>query len=522
MKTFPAVHPFLFAIYPILFLASHNANEAQFIDAILPTVAILVFTLLLLLLSRLLFRHKEKSEILVSVFLLLFFSFGHAYEKFQYLEIDGFMIGRYRYFLLVWGLLLVCSVYIIVQTRRNLRGVSKVLNFLAVCLILLPAINIGAYSLHHLGVKTPVSMQNHSLHTWGSNGQRANQIWSERKHVDAPEDPLPDIYYFILDMYGGSIGLKEAFGYSNDAFLDYLRNKGFYVAERSYSNYAQTYLSLASSLSMQYIHDATDSTGTESKNIIPLARSIRNNKVYQFLRSKGYRYIHFKSRWGATRYNKFADMNIGLASIIEKSDFSKMLIDTTMLSILYSRYRYAIMRKKVLYTFEKLQEIPDVEGSKFVLVHFLLPHPPFIFGPHGEKTVFTEAQRLYDEKGYRKHYLGQIAFLNRKLQSIIDVILSKSTIPPIIVMQGDHGIGINAEEEARGEYAKRMSILNAYHLPKNGNHLLYDSISPINSFRLILRHYFNAQYDLLDDRSFYSTYDRPFTFIEVSQPATSH
>jgi hypothetical protein len=351
--------------------------------------------------------------------------------------------------------------------------------------------------------------------------QRGNHRGSDLKYAALPENPLPDIYYIILDMYGGSIGLKEKLGYSNDEFLDYLRNKGFYVAEGSYSNYAQTYLSLASSLNMQYIHDTTESRGGESKSLIPLAKSIKDNKVYRFLKLQGYRYIHFRSRWGATRYNQYADANIGLVSIIERSDFTEMLMSTTMLLPLNSRYRYTVKRKKDLYAFARLQEMPDIEGPKFVLAHFLLPHPPFLFGPHGEEIIFTERQLAGDPTRYRTYYLGQLIFLNKKLRSVIDQILSKSTNPPIIILQGDHGLGISAEEEARGDYAKRMSILNAYHLPHNGTRLLSDSISPVNSFRLIFRHYFHAQYDLLDDRSFYSSYDQSFKFIEVSRQTTS-
>jgi hypothetical protein len=43
-------------------------------------------------------------------------------------------------------------------------------------------------------------------------------------------------------------------------------------------------------------------------------------------------------------------------------------------------------------------------------------------------------------------------------------------------------------------------IMNAYYLPDGGSELLYDSISPVNSFRVILNRYFGMNMDLLDDR----------------------
>ncbi|MGQ9684246.1 MAG: hypothetical protein ACUVX9_17080 [Anaerolineae bacterium] len=65
-----------------------------------------------------------------------------------------------------------------------------------------------------------------------------------------------------------------------------------------------------------------------------------------------------------------------------------------------------------------------------------------------------------------------------------------------------------------------MSILNAYHLPGGVDAALYDTISPVNSFRLILSSYFAADYALLEDRSYFSLWDRPYDFIEVPDPGT--
>ena len=42
-------------------------------------------------------------------------------------------------------------------------------------------------------------------------------------------------------------------------------------------------------------------------------------------------------------------------------------------------------------------------------------------------------------------------------------------------------------------------VLNAVYLPNNGEALLYDSISPANTFRVIFNHYFDTNFDLLED-----------------------
>ena len=47
-----------------------------------------------------------------------------------------------------------------------------------------------------------------------------------------------------------------------------------------------------------------------------------------------------------------------------------------------------------------------------------------------------------------------------------------------------------------------MGILNAYYLPDVGQSVLYPSITPVNTFRVIFNLYFNTNYELLPDKSY--------------------
>jgi hypothetical protein len=62
-----------------------------------------------------------------------------------------------------------------------------------------------------------------------------------------------------------------------------------------------------------------------------------------------------------------------------------------------------------------------------------------------------------------------------------------------------------------------ISILNAYYLPGVDSSQLYDSISPVNTFRLIFNTYFGEDYELLDDRTYYSPYWQPYDFYDVTE-----
>src|SRR3970282_1068515 len=75
---------------------------------------------------------------------------------------------------------------------------------------------------------------------------------------DSPRGDSPDIYYIILDGYARDDILRKFYQLDNRDFLDRLGELGFYVAGCAQSNYAQTQLSLASSLNFAYLDSLGD------------------------------------------------------------------------------------------------------------------------------------------------------------------------------------------------------------------------------------------------------------------------
>ena len=64
-----------------------------------------------------------------------------------------------------------------------------------------------------------------------------------------------------------------------------------------------------------------------------------------------------------------------------------------------------------------------------------------------------------------------------------------------IILQGDHG------QLWPDQHAAQMKILNAYYLPK-GSEVLYPSISPVNTFRVVFNEYLGGNFPLLEDVSY--------------------
>ncbi|GAG95260.1 unnamed protein product [marine sediment metagenome] len=105
MKKPFVIHPFLFAIYFILFLFTYNINELSFSQIIFPLAIVLGFTFLFMWLSKFIFKDNIKGGIIVSLFLVMFFSYGHIYAIVVGTRLGNIIIGRHVYFYLAGYLL---------------------------------------------------------------------------------------------------------------------------------------------------------------------------------------------------------------------------------------------------------------------------------------------------------------------------------------------------------------------------------------------------------------------------------
>ena len=149
--------------------------------------------------------------------------------------------------------------------------------------------------------------------------------------------------------------------------------------------------------------------------------------------------------------------------------------------------------ERILYSLSQSKRIPEIPGPKFIYLHLIVPHGPFIFTPEGDFRV-TE-----DEIS---GYVDNIRFINDQIVTVVGEIIEKSTIPPIIILQGDHG------NDGDDVYA----IFNAYYLPEGGGSRLYPSITPVNTFRLILDQYFGTELGLLEDVTYTWVWEDVYNF----------
>jgi hypothetical protein len=371
------------------------------------------------------------------------------------------------------------------------------LNAIGVVLFVMPVIQIG-WGLW--------KQQN----AWRNASQTASSS-SLQEGLTLTPQKMPDIYYIILDSYGRADRLKELYGYDNSEFLNSLEKQGFYVADCAQSNYAQTELSLASSLNFNYL-DALGNTFVQgSTDRSPLWPLIKNSVLRKFLEIRGYTTIAFATGYGWTEID---DADIYLRPQIgawELNSFQYMLIQTTAGRILLDAKQLSLpntpddlIRRRTQFALEKLQVISSIDGPKFIFAHLLVPHS-FVFDPNGEAVAFDISTMTADI--FKRGYVNSVIFIDKQIENIVATIIANSPIPPIIIIQGDHG-------STGASRANRVSILNTYYLPGHEN-MLYTTITPVNTFRVVLDAYFGQNLPLLPDVSRYSTYQDPYQFFEI-------
>ncbi len=489
MKKIFIIHPFLFAAFPVLALFAQNRNQILFFKTLMPMAVVLGLTTLLLLLLRLILKDTKKAAIIVSMFLIFFFSYGHVFNIIQ----DWWQI-KHRYLLLPWGILFICIAYFTIKTPKNLYNFTNILNIIAISLVIISLVNIGTYEFRSTNWQNTPIVENTEI-----------ELTNSRTPI-----MLRDIYYIIFDRYASESTLKEIYNFDNSVFIDYLSSKGFYIASKSRSNYLRTPQSLASSLNMEYINYLSDKVEEESNDYKPLFAMLQNYKVWYFLKSRGYKFIHFGSWWEPTRKNKYANFNFIYKSVYE---FSNLLYQTTALYPINARFEITISRdtrtrqyNRVLWKFDKIAQIPNIKEPTFVFAHMITPHPPYVFDRNGN---FLSKQEL---KSRKENYIEQLIFTNNKIMSLIEKLLSHSKPSPIIILQADEGpmperyldelLDFNWRHATEKEFRQKMRILNAYYLPGVNKDILYPSITPVNSFRVIFNLYFNTNIELLPDESY--------------------
>jgi len=481
--------PLQLAVYPVAFLYSNNIGVSLFSSAVKLTLLFAGFALLVYLLILLFGRFRPIQAANASaVFLLFFLTYGLVFRGMR--RIDIIQIEHYS----LIPVFLFMGCYLAWLAHRLKEKISiqlwKGVTFVISSLLVFNLTAIAYISTRQPGEKKPAASPMRALATDQSLAQTH-----------------PDIYYIIFDEMAGFEPMRQYWHYdgAND-FIKYLQSKGFYVAKQSHSSSISTINQVASRLNYAVFPYDEDLRSQQ----IPLEqKAVAKNRSMQYLKSLGYTTVVFTEIPMA--YLGMPSMNADFlyeypnvaVTVSDKQaildDFMILVLDSTGLAPFLGKtdLESETVRKHRDMIFYTLEAAPsaNVPSPKFVFIHLLIPHNPFMFDQYG---------RLLESKDYHNwdKYLGQYIYSLKLARELLDEIMNAAdpARPPVIIFQSDHGarnlgnLGDNFLQNYPDKY--KTWIVNTLFLPGCQDAPLTQDMDPINTFPIIFNCYFDANIPL--------------------------
>jgi len=516
-------HPFLYALLPVLMIFNSNFGELRLPMIIQPLYISFVFGYALFLIYGVLFRRNPHSAAFLTTITIFYFCL--LTNNILFIELIDpqqslvtFNRSEYIPELILLIIVVFTTLFLEIKLHKTTKTVTKFLNIFALCIFIVPVLHISykqaQRSLFPARLLTNIEF---------------------KKNNPAPVAPR-DIYYIIVDRYAGFPSLKEYYRFDNSQFRKFLTDRNFYIADNSFANYQFTATSIASSLNMIYldgiIHSENSTKSSilrDNEDLLPVTKIIQNSAIATYLRDKGYKYYHFGTPWSHTKTSPLADMvftykkrtlpeSEGVLNWLKKYPSNKLgvLLNTRPYrnQALWALSDRWISHGKVLIEQSiGLSTIASAPGPKFVFIHSLLTHDPYVFDTIGNYYIGRTKYNLPVDTD--ASYIEQLKYANQILMNTIDTILASSSKTPIIILQADEGpyplkYRSNIKtfdfrtDATKDDLFHKFNILNAYLIPDVSHKRLYSTITPVNSFRFILNTYFNEELPLLPDRVFAS------------------
>jgi hypothetical protein len=316
----------------------------------------------------------------------------------------------------------------------------------------------------------------------------------------------PDIYFILFDGYTNSKTLRTEFDYGNDYIENELHKRDFFIPRHSKSNYNFTHMSIGSELNLHYLANLDKTHRFYTKNFLRSYYTIFHNELCGILKKQGYEinnYSIFDIKEAPVKIRPYLT-ELTWRSVFGQTFFNKLKRDIGWhLAKFYPKNQVPAEKEKKMETDVKRMDetfkgiIHSIRNPpvkpQFLYAHFLLPHETYYFDSSGNRLdkLYTATTLIN-----KKDYVNQVSFVNRFLMApIVDSIFKFARRPFVIVVQSDHGYRAYPREKVALEFENFTS----FYFPDGDYKMVGDSLSSVNTFRIILNKYFHQNIPLLKD-----------------------
>ncbi|HOY67385.1 MAG TPA: hypothetical protein PLP29_10880 [Candidatus Ozemobacteraceae bacterium] len=334
---------------------------------------------------------------------------------------------------------------------------------------------------------------------------------------------FPDVYCLVLDGFARNDVLSELYSFDNSSFTAFLRDRGFYVAEQSTSNYPHTYLSLLALLEGGYVNDAFDRLFTPED----LARRMSANPTAASFVQHGYGILCFKN--GRDSPNISPNAQFLTEDSLDLHIFTEMNLAYAIFPACASLVPHWVMdniatgvrrlisplrghQDRIRFFLREVATAPKSAAPQFVFLHIICPHAPFVFDRDGRETTpphtFGFNDNLLPPDNYIESYISQLQFLQNRICNVVEALQNRQRErmrPVVILLCSDHGPAsrmIEGEIE-RTNLKERFSNLTAVYFPDQNYALMNPRISLVNLFRVVRSKLFGESLPLLENKNYF-------------------
>lgn len=494
---FLGLHPFLFAAASVFRLHASNLRETYFADTATALVIGLAAALLLIVVFGAVLRSfGAKAAVLASLAIVL----GLYYVELVDAANRYLGLGLTRQSALPFVLLAFAAIAaMLAWWRADLKPANAILNCIALAILIAPAWKVASYAWHAGDLSFSVEASVDHIQT-ASTGAPAT----------GPHEK-PDIYYFIFDRYGSQSVLAEHYDFDNSEIVDFLEEKGFYVAGDSRANYLKTAHSLASTFHMDYLDFLRQDPRSRAGSWHPIYDMVKDHRVGRFLKSRGYEFIQVGAWWAPTQDSPLADENYNFGF----TEFDNRYLEKTILpAVLNAVAPASIYARRLQWDNGQCQRVPEQiarvkdvarrDGPTFVFAHILVPHDPYVFTADGRCLRPEEMSKRTEPEAY----IEQVRFANSLIRDFVPALLAGDGPKPIIIIQADEGPfpkryrsgNLSWHEATRDELDIKTGILNAFYFPDGDYRDLDPQVTSVNTFRIVFDKYFGTGMGRLPER----------------------
>jgi len=351
----------------------------------------------------------------------------------------------------------------------------------------------------------------------------------------------PDIYLIVLDKFSSPATMRDVYGVDLTRFVDSLTALGFVVPARARTNYIHSELAIATLLDGRLIHETLDSVTASPLKVIRQ----RANEAYAWTvaRRQGYRTVFFSTGFPGTLDAHGADIALAAPVRPESRLGGTWLLNTPLETLRQLLCRGGSCQRSVVFPYppqdaetlrwqlRTLAALPDEAGPVLAVLHFLGSHEPYLFEADcsPREAWWPAREPDADSLAARAAYGAQIRCVSSMVLATVTDLIARSEVPPVILLQADHGNGEIAVDFVRGitrpieamapeRIRERLDVFAAYRFP-GAIEVVPDSITPVNVLPIVFRQLFGESTAYRPDRSFWSTYQRPLDVTEVTRAA---